>query len=62
MLEPLTIAFVKPLICSPPWKVRHLPMMERWEKLMSSLQWKGSGKIRNHMREFLGGKIPRDYV
>ena len=58
MLEPLTIAFVKPLLCSAPWKVRHLPAMEGWEKSMSGLQWLGSGKIRDHMRKFWSGTLP----
>jgi len=50
--EPLTFAFVKPFLISPPWKVRHLPAVDLWERAMSEVQWKGSHMLRHHIRKF----------
>lgn len=58
MFETLTIAFSKSLLCSFPCKVMHVSIMERCEKSMSTLKWKGIRKIRNHMWKFWSGKIP----
>ena len=52
MYEPLTVAFVKPLLSSPPWKARHLPDVVRWEQLMSQMQWTSPRELRNHLRKF----------
>ena len=56
MYESLTIAFVKPFLPSPPWKVRHLPEMDKWERSVSALQWTGSVDFRRHMRKFWSWK------
>ena len=37
MLEPLTIAFVAPLLSRAPWKAGRLPNMVRWEREMCSV-------------------------
>ena len=52
MLEPLTIAFVAPLLSRSPWKAGRLPVMVEWEREMSSLQWDSTGAVRHHMLEF----------
>ena len=52
MLEPLTIAFVAPLLSRSPWKAGRLPVMVEWEREMSSLQWDSTGAVRHHMFEF----------
>ena len=52
MLEPLTIAFVCPLLTSPPWQARRLRSVAEWERPLLELQWTDKTSIRNHMREF----------
>ena len=52
MYEPLTIAFVRPLLCESPWKASRLDRVARWRKSVSELQWDDRRTIRNHMREF----------
>jgi len=39
MYEPLTVSFVKPLLSSAPWKAKHLPEVDKWERLMLAVQW-----------------------
>ena len=52
MYEPLTIAFLKTFLLRPPWKIRHLPAVDRWEKSMLKMQWNGACNLWNHMRKF----------
>jgi hypothetical protein len=52
MYEPLTIAFVCPLLSTSPWKASRLDRVANWESKMSKVQWKHSGVIRHHMQEF----------
>jgi hypothetical protein len=52
MHEPLTIAFVCPLLSESPWKASRLDHLVDWEAKMSKVQWKHSRIIRHHMREF----------
>jgi hypothetical protein len=59
MFESLTVVFVKPFLSRPPWKVRHLPEVDQWERSVSALQWKDSCQFRRHMRKFWSGEISR---
>ena len=52
MFEPLTIAFVKPLLIRPPFRVGRLPGVGEWESKLSDMQWKNSWLVRNHMQKF----------
>ena len=52
MLEPLTIAFVRPLLTSPPWQARRLRSVAEWERPLLELQWTDKTSIRNHMQKF----------
>ena len=52
MYESLTIAFVKPLLTTNPWKARFLPELERWTNSVFAVQWKNKSDIWSHMRKF----------
>jgi hypothetical protein len=51
MHEPLTFAFVLPLLSTSPWKASRLERVVNWQSKVSKVQWKNSRAIRNHMRE-----------
>ena len=50
--EPLTIAFVCPLLSSAPWKVSRLPSLASWERRLLEMSHKNTADVRNYMREF----------
>jgi hypothetical protein len=52
MYEPLTIAFVRPLLSARPWKASRLNRVSKWEHDMREVQRGNPRVIRNHMREF----------
>jgi hypothetical protein len=52
MYEPLTVAFVCPLLSARPWKAGRLDRVSNWERNMCKVQWTDTGAIRNHMRQF----------
>ena len=52
MFEPLTIAFIKPLIPSRPWKVGRLLSVVEWESNVREVQFKDKATVRRHMRKF----------
>ena len=52
MLEPLTIAFVKPLLPHSPWKHSRLPIVAEWESEMYTMQPRYLKDVRDHMRKF----------
>lgn len=52
MFESLMVAFVTPFLFGPPWRVRHLPEVDRWKKSGSALQWNNTSDFRHHMRKF----------
>ena len=52
MHEPLTIAFVSPLLSRKPWKASRLPSMAKWEHELHNLPRKDCQGIRSHMRKF----------
>ena len=58
MFEPLTIAFVKPLLIRPPFRVGRLPGVGEWESKLSDMQWKNSLLVRNHMWKFWMSQKP----
>ena len=58
MFESLTIAFVKPLLVRPPFKVGRSPGIAKWERTMFDMQWTNPSSVRNHMREFWRTKKP----
>ena len=49
MLEPLTIAFIKPLLSHSPWKHSRLPSMTKWEREMREMPLRYRKDVRNHM-------------
>ena len=58
MFEPLTIAFVKPLLLRPPFSVGRSPGVGEWESKLSDMQWQNSWLVRNHMRKFWMSQKP----
>ena len=52
MLEPLTVAFVAPLLPSVPWKADRLPSMVDWESEIFSVQWQDTRAVRDYMHKF----------
>ena len=50
--EPLTIAFVCPLLSSAPWKVSRLPSLANWERRLFEMPHKDTVDVRDYMREF----------
>jgi hypothetical protein len=52
MYEPLTVAFVRPLLSERPWKAGRLNRVSNWERKMRKVQWTDTGAIWNHMRQF----------
>ena len=52
MFEPLTIAFIKPLLSKSPWKVGRLPSVVEWESDVRQVQFKDQADVRCHMRKF----------
>ena len=44
MLEPLTVAFVAPLLHRAPWKAGRLPSMTEWESEMRRAQLEDNGQ------------------
>ena len=48
MLEPLTIAFVKPILSHSPWKVIRLPAVVKWESNMRGMQFKYLKDVRSY--------------
>ena len=52
MFEPLTIAFIKPLLSSRPFKVGRLPSVVEWESNVREVQFKDKATVRRHMRKF----------
>jgi len=52
MYEPLTIAFVRPLLSSRPWKAGRLERVTKWRSKLREMQRANTGAIRSHMREF----------
>ena len=62
MFEPLTIAFVKPLLVRPPFKVGRSASVGEWESKMSDMQWHNTGLVRHHMRKFWNSRKPGNSV
>ena len=58
MFEPLTIAFVKPLLVRPPFKVGRLTSVGEWESNMSNMQWQNPWLVQNHMQKFWVSQTP----
>jgi hypothetical protein len=52
MYEPLTVAFVHPLLSERPWKAGRLDRVSNWERNMHKVQWTDTVAILNHMRKF----------
>ena len=52
MFEPLTVAFVQPLLSHSPWQVRRLQRLVKWESKLSNLRRACKKDVRDHMREF----------
>ena len=52
MLEPLTIAFVCPLLHSAPWRVRRMEFVDEWQSKLRTLSYSSRTNVRNHMRQF----------
>ena len=52
MLEPLTVAFVAPVLPRAPWKAGRLPSMVELESEMRRVQWEDKWSVRDHMRKF----------
>jgi hypothetical protein len=52
MLEPLTIAFVRPLLSSRPWKAGRLNRVSTWKGNLREMRWDNPRDVRNHMRKF----------
>jgi len=50
--EPLTIAFIRPLLSTSPWKASRLRSVADWRSSLSSVHWENRGDVRNHMRKF----------
>ena len=57
MHEPLTIAFVKPLLSVRPFKVGRLPSVDKWEREVRRVQFQNQSAARNHMRKFWCSKV-----
>ena len=58
MFEPLRIAFVKPLLVRPPFKVGRSTSVGEWESNMSNMQWQNPWLVRCHMRKFWESRKP----
>ena len=56
MHEPLTIAFVAPLLSRAPWKLARHPFLVKWEGALFDMQYKSTSDVRDHMHKFL---VPR---
>ena len=52
MLEPLTIAFVRPLLHRAPWRVRRMGFVDKWQRELRPLSYTSRTNVRNHMRKF----------
>ena len=52
MLEPLTIAFVCPLLHRAPWRVRRMGFVDEWQSKLRPLSYLSRTDVRNHMRKF----------
>ena len=52
MFEPLTIAFVRPLLSSRPWKAGRLNRVSTWKGNLREMRWDNPRDVRNHMRKF----------
>ena len=50
--EPLTIAFVAPLLSSAPWKLSRLPSLAEWERRLLNMRHTDTEVVRDYMREF----------
>ena len=50
--EPLTIAFVAPLLSSAPWKLSRLPSLAEWERRLLNMRHTNTEDVRDYMREF----------
>ena len=57
MYEPLTIAFIKPLLSVRPFKVGRLPSVDKWEREVRQVQFKSRGAARNHMCKFWSSSV-----
>ena len=52
MYEPLTIAFVAPLLDRPPWRVARSPKLEKWRSKVLSLQYEDQSVFGSSLRKF----------
>ena len=52
MLEPLTIAFVCPLLHRSPWRVRRMGFVDEWQSELRPLSYTSRTNVRSHMRKF----------
>jgi len=56
MFEPLTIAFLAPLLSSSPWSVRRSEHVAAWTSQMRKVQYENRRPFRSKMREFWSKK------
>ena len=52
MYEPLTIAFIAPLLDRPPWRVARSPKLEKWRSKVLSMQYEDQALFGPSLRKF----------
>ena len=52
MYEPLTIAFVAPLLDRPPWRVARSPKLEKWRSKVLGMQFEDQAVFGTSLRKF----------